>query len=281
VVHGKGIEPSERGEEAYQVIVKIVCPNCNFSKEILEERIPPAVKWATCPQCKNRFQFRNAVALSVVDSGPAESGVQAQRDRILSAWERRSDIGLWGGVSQTLKAVLFSPTHFFKHTAVEGGLKEPLAFGLLTGSLGMMFEIFWQFLFVFVGKGLTVFADTLFGPYAMIGAFLGAMALCPFLTFFAILMTTLITHVLLILVRGGRNGFEATFRVTSFCQAAQVWGVVPIIGGLIGAFWFFTTQVIGLREMHEISYLRVALALMIPLVFILLLLVLLLVQGWI
>jgi hypothetical protein len=260
-------------------MVKIVCPSCNFSKEIPEERISPAVKWAICPQCRNRFQFRNAEPLAVVAPGPPETGVQTKRDRILSPWERRSDIGLLGGASQTLKAVLFSPTDFFKHTAVEGGLKEPLAFGLLTGSLGMMFEIFWKFLFL--GEGRTVFGDTLFGPYAMIAAFLGAMAFCPLFTFFAILITSLIMHVLLIPVRGGTNGFEATFRVTSFCQATQVWGMVPIIGGLIWAFWFFAVQLIGLKEIHETSYLRVAVALITPLVFILLLLVLMMVKGWI
>ncbi len=258
------------------MIVKIVCPNCNFSKEIPEERISPRVKWATCPQCKNRFQFRKTVP--VVDSGPTETGDGAKRHGILSPWERRSDIGFWRGVSQTLKAVLFSPADFFKHTAVDGGVKEPLAFGLLTGSLGMMFEVFWQFLFK--GENIGIFTDTLFGPFAMTGAFLGIMAFCPLFIFFAILLTSLITHVLLMVVRGGGNGFEATFRVTSLCQVTQVWGVIPFIGGLIGAFWFFVAQVIGLKEIHDTSYLRVAMALMIPLFFILLLLVMALALEW-
>jgi hypothetical protein len=274
--------------------VKIVCPNCNFSKEIPEERIPPGVKWVTCPQCKNRFQFREAVPVvdpSTVlklpfaeaqgsrraDSGPTERENGAKRHGILSPWERRSDIGFWRGASQTLKAVLFSPTEFFKNTAVDGGVKEPLAFGLLTGSLGMMFEVFWQFLFM--GENFGIFTDTLFGPYAMTGAFLGIMAFCPFFILFAILLTSVITHVLLMVVGGGGNGFEATFRVSSLCQAAQVWGVIPFIGGWIGAFWFFVAQVIGLKEIHDTSYLRVALALMIPLFFILLLLVMAVALG--
>jgi hypothetical protein len=252
------------------VIVKIVCPNCNFSKDIPEERISPTVKWATCPRCKNRFQLRKTVPVAVIDTGPTETGDGAERHRVLSPWERRSDIGFWPGVSQTLKAVLLSPTDFFKHAAVDGGFKEPLAFGLLIGSLGMMFEVFWKFLFV--GEDIGIFADTLLGPYAMAGAFLGLMAFCPLFIFFAILLTSLITHVLLIVVRGGGSGFEATFRVTSLCQAAQVWGVIPFIGGWVGAIWFFAAQIIGLKEIHETSYLRVAIALMIPLFFILLLL---------
>jgi hypothetical protein len=261
------------------MMVKIVCPNCDFSKEIPEEKISPSARWATCPQCSNRFQFRNAVPLPVIDQRPAEAGDRTEQNRTPSPWERRSAIGILAGVSQTLKAVLFSPTDFFKHTAVEGGLREPLAFGLLTGSLGMMFEIFWQVLFT--GEGLSVFGETLSGSYAVMGAFLVAMAFCPVFTFFAILMTSLIAHVLLIPVRGGRNGFEATFRVTSFCQAAQVWGVVPVVGGFVGALWFFAAQLIGLKEIHETSYLRVGMALTIPLVLILVLLVIIVVQGWV
>jgi hypothetical protein len=154
---------------------------------------------------------------------------------------------------------------------VAGGVKEPLAFGLLTGSLGMMFEIFWHMLFM--EEGIAVFADDLFGQYAIVGAFMGAMALCPVLVFFAILITSVIVHLLLIVVRGGGNGFQATFRVTSFCQATQVWAVIPFVGGLVGAFWFLIVQIIGLKEIHDTSFLRVAMALIFPLVFVLLLLV--------
>jgi hypothetical protein len=252
------------------VIVKIICPNCNFSKEIPEGRISPRAEWATCPQCKNRFQFRKTTLVVTADAGPTQTGNETKRHGILSPWERRSEIGFWPGVSQTLKAVLFSPTDFFKHTAVGGGLKEPLAFGLLIGSLGMMFEVFWQVLFM--GENIGIFADALFGPYAMTAAFLGIVAFCPLFIFFAILLTSLITHALLMVVRGGGNGFEASFKVSSLCQAAQAWGVIPFIGGLIGAFWFFVTQLIGLKEIHDTTYLRVAMALMMPLFFILLLL---------
>jgi hypothetical protein len=265
--------------------VKITCPNCHFSKEIPEERISPGAKWATCPQCKSRFQFRKTTPIKMVDpsellkprSTSSLIGGRTKRHVILSPWERRSDVGFWPGVSQTLKAVLFSPKGFFKYTAVDGGVKEPLAFGLLVGSLGMMFEVFWQFLFV--GEDIEIFGDTLFGPHVMTGVFLAIMVFCPIFIFFAILLTSLFTHMLLMMVGGGGNGFEATFRVNALCQAAQVWGVIPFIGGLIGTFWFIIAQFIGLKEIHDTSYLRVAIAFMIPLFFILILVVMALAAG--
>jgi hypothetical protein len=75
----------------------------------------------------------------------------------------------------------------------------------------------------------------------------------------------------LLVVRGGENGFEATFRVVSYSQATQIWGVIPFLGGFIGGLWIIIVQIIGLREIHETSYLRVILALLIPIALILLL----------
>ena len=37
--------------------VEITCPNCRYSKQLAEDRIPPGVRWATCPRCKERFDF--------------------------------------------------------------------------------------------------------------------------------------------------------------------------------------------------------------------------------
>ncbi|OPX37866.1 MAG: hypothetical protein B1H13_12185 [Desulfobacteraceae bacterium 4484_190.3] len=67
------------------------------------------------------------------------------------------------------------------------------------------------------------------------------------------------------MVRGANNGFEATFRVVSYSQAAQIVGVIPFLGGWIGGVWQLIVQIIGLREIHETSYLRVILAFVIPL----------------
>jgi len=248
------------------MIIKIICPKCHFSKELPHDRIPASARWATCPQCKQRFELEQASPVLGIDSGPAQKDVEGEVvGRILSPWERRTEHGIWAGISRTSQAVLFSPKSFFKHTAVEGGLKEPLAFGLLTGSAGMMFEIFWQFLlFGEIGDTLSSLVDTLWGSDATMLLSLGIMALCPLLVLITILITSIILHALLSLVRGGKSGFEATFRVVSFSQSAQLWGLIPIVGSLIGAVWLVAVQMIGLRQIHETSYLRVAMALMIP-----------------
>jgi len=44
--------------------------------------------------------------------------------------------------------------------------------------------------------------------------------------------------------------------------------LVPFIGRFIGWLWHFIVQVIGLREMHETSYLRTIIAMILPIVLI-------------
>lgn len=38
--------------------MKVVCPQCNFSSEIPEDKIPENAQLATCPKCQHRFRFR-------------------------------------------------------------------------------------------------------------------------------------------------------------------------------------------------------------------------------
>ena len=145
--------------------------------------------------------------------------------RIPSPWERRTEHGIWAGISRTSQAVLFSPKSFFKHTAVEGGLKEPLAFGLLTGSAGMMFEIFWQFLlFGEIGDTLSSLVDTLWGSDATILLSLGIMALCPLLVLITILITSAILH------RASCLGARREERVRSDLQGCILFTIGTTLG---------------------------------------------------
>ena len=262
------------------MIIRIICPKCHFSKEVAHDKIPAGAKWATCPQCKLRFELERVAPVLGKESGPQGKEPEPGTGRILSPWERRTEHGIWAGITRTTKAVVFSPKIFFKHAAVEGGIKEPLAYGLLTGSTGMMVEVFWQLLlFGEIGDGLSSFLDSLLGSEATILFSLGAMAICPLMVLITVLAMSAILHVFLSLVRGGKSGFEATFRVVSFSQSAQLWGLIPVAGSFIGALWLIVVQVIGLRQIHKTSYLRVAMALVIPVAVLLVLLAVMVISG--
>ena len=44
--------------------MKLVCPNCNFSKEIDAAKLPPGIKRATCPKCKQKFDINTDDAMA-------------------------------------------------------------------------------------------------------------------------------------------------------------------------------------------------------------------------
>ena len=243
--------------------VEITCPKCNFSKSIPEEKIPAGVRWATCPQCKNRFAFAPPEAGPGPEQEQKEIGEQGRVERRAPPWENRSELGLWQGIYQTFKGVLFSPDKLFSTMTHKGGIMEPLAFGLLLWSIGSMFGFFWQFLIMF--GGLISLDHDLIGQFAWSLIFLIIIVISPLFVTITIFLTSSILHLLLLVVRGEKNGFEATFRVISYSQATQVLGLIPFIGGLIGSFWLLIIQIIGIREIHNTSYLRVILAFFIPL----------------
>ena len=232
--------------------IEITCPKCQYSKRLAEEKIPPGVRWATCPRCRERFDFTR----DLDRAGRKSNG------RILPPWERRADTGLRKGIVQTAKQVVFSPRTFFRHTASEGGLWEPLAFGILFGSIGLMLELFWQFL---MGEGsLSSIEIDFIGDYGTSIVFLAAAILCPLAATAMICMTSLIVHLLLTVVGGARNGFEATFRAVCYSQATQFWTLIPYVGGVIATLWLVVVQIIGIREIHGVSYTRVLIAFFVP-----------------
>jgi hypothetical protein len=163
---------------------------------------------------------------------------------------------------QTLSKFMFSPKKSYGAMAVRGGLREPLAFGLLIGSIGVMFTFFWQFVIASTG-GVVPSGDL---PLSVTSPlfFLLLIFLAPALSLVGLFVWSFIIHVLLFLVRGNTNGFEATFRVIAYSQATQVWSVIPVVGGFIGWCWRAVIQIIGLKEAHRISYGKIFVALLIP-----------------
>ena len=242
--------------------MEITCPNCNFSKQIRQERIPAGVKWATCPRCDQRFELVLPATGMPPPQGPVRGTPESRPLRGVAPWEDRAEIGLWPGIFQTFKAVLFSPGDLFARLSYREGIKEPLAFALLFGSLGTLFALFWQILLI--SGPILPFDLGLADEFGFVVLFMAMAVFVPLFVTLAVFVSSGVLHLLLLLVRGGQNGFEATFRVMAYSQATQVLGLIPFIGGLAGSLWLLVIQMKGVREMHETSYVKVILAFLIP-----------------
>jgi len=231
----------------------ITCPQCNYSKDVPDEKIPPGVRWIRCPRCGARFEFER------------KADEEKEKPATSIPWQQRTERGLWDAAIGTIKGVLFSPRATFSKMPVAGGWREPLAFGLLVGSIGSMFTFFWEFMAAATGLFNPVWSVSVSVSSPFI--FLLLIFLSPLFVAVNLFLSSILIHILLFLVRGGRNGYEATFRVVAYSQATRVWSVIPLLGGAIGWIWRSIAYIIGLKEAHETSYARVILAFLIPFIF--------------
>lgn len=224
--------------------IEITCPACKFSKTVLAEAIPAGAGWVICPSCKHRFEFTNP------DAGP-EPGEDAP-------WERRAELGLWRAIYLTFVSVLFSPSAFFRKITPGKGMTEPMAFGLLSGSLGFMFGLFWNFLLV---SGVIMsFSDRFLEQVPLNWVFLFVLILSPVFVLMDMFIKAGVIHVLMLIFRDGKGGFGGTFRTITYGQSTKVLSLIPFIGGVVGWFWNLIIVIVGLKEMHKTSRLKAATA---------------------
>jgi hypothetical protein len=66
-------------------------------------------------------------------------------------------------------------------------------------------------------------------------------------------------HAMLRLMRSGERGFEATFRAQTYSNSSLILAVLPY-GYLGGILWGLVLLVIGLKNVHRTSWLKVAMA---------------------
>lgn len=182
-----------------------------------------------------------------------------------TAWEEGTK---WScnGLMTTLKESLFSPSEFFRKMNVTGGLANPMLYALITSMFGWMGYYFWEIIFHDTFHGyLPATAQQGFDLFAETGLAVKAI-LTPFMLMIGLFLCSGIIHLLLLIVRGAKNGFEATFRVVSYCSGANLFLLLPLCGAFLSAIWTLVLVVIGLREAHDTSGGKAAFVVLFPLI---------------
>lgn len=228
------------------------CPHCG--KEISEGQ-------SFCQHCGARLA-EAAFQLPVSEPGPIGGG------REKTPWEDREARGFFGGLFKTLNETLFRPSEFFKKMSVTGGLTDPLLYALIIGMVGLMFSYFWQIALKSAMQGMLPGMQAAAGQnlfFQGIGMTILAF-LSPFLVILGLFISSGVLHVFLMMVKGARNGFEATFRVVAYGYSANIFLVVPFCGGLLAGVWAIILYIIGLREAHETTGGKAAIAVFLPVI---------------
>jgi len=218
------------------------CPHCG--KEIVENQ-------AFCQYCGGRLD----------EAGPAASGGRSK-----TPWEDRETIGFLNGLFRTVRETLSRPSTFFSKMPVTGGLADPLLYALIIGMVGLMFFYFWDILLHdsfqnFMTPELRAAAgrNALRGKDAPFAA-----VLTPFLLLIWLFIAAGMLHLFLLMVRGAKAGFEATFRSICYCVSPLLFLVIPACGMPITAVWTLSLVIIALKEAHEISGGKASFAVLFP-----------------
>lgn len=180
-------------------------------------------------------------------------------------WERREELGFVPAFVETLKLVLLNPAVAFAAMKKEGGLSDPLLYGVIGGSIGFIISLLWNILFGSIGA----FTDR--NPIAgAIGAGVGmviCIILAPLFIAVCLFIGSGILHLCLMLVGGANRSFETTFRVVSYTVGStNPIAIIPFCGGVVAAIWNIVLECIGLAKAHEITTGKAVIAVLLPVI---------------
>jgi hypothetical protein len=198
------------------------------------------------------------VAVPGVSAAAAGSGLP---------WEHRAQLGFVKAWFETVSLLITRPADAFTMMKPEGGLMDPLLFGLIGGCAGSIVSFAFQLLLRSV-PGLPrndIYSD-LFG----LGAgtlFIISAILTPLFVILGLFIWGGVLHLCLMLVGGANRSFETTFRVACFASgAANLFSMIPMCGGLIAAVYHIVLNCTGLSRAHQTTTGKALLAIFLPMI---------------
>lgn len=162
-------------------------------------------------------------------------------------------------ITRTFKGLLLNPAEEMKRLREEP-LEEAFVYYLL---LSAVFVVLMAVASVII-TALTMHVSSAFMIIYIFGYIIGAYIGC----FIGLIIGSVLLHVFVYCL-GGRKGIEATMKaaIYSFTPIALL-GWIPV-AGIIGSVWSLVLEAIAIRDLHEISTARAAIAVILTLLFVL------------
>ena len=180
-------------------------------------------------------------------------------------WENRQTRGFFPAFFDTLVMVLTKPTEAFVAMRREGGLADPLIYGLIGGCFGCL--VYTLFMLVMPSVGMMGDHGNSLGGIIGGGFGIISIILIPVGLTIGFFIGAAIVHVCLMIVGGANQSFETTFRVLCFTIGSTYpLFLVPICGAFISGIWGLVVEIIGLARAHETDIGRAVLAVFLPVI---------------
>jgi hypothetical protein len=191
-----------------------------------------------------------------------------------SPFADRARVGFFSGFFETWKLVATQPERFFARVRSDQAWTAIL-FGVIASTVGTLFSAIYAF---FTGQQalvamqqmaeklpeeqarfMKIYAQALTG-----GALTAQVLLAPVLTFVSIYVAAAIVHLVLLLLKGGHRGFDATLTAVAYTSGLSLLLAVPACGGLLAGVWSLVSLVIGLGAIQRCGTGKAAAAVLAP-----------------
>jgi hypothetical protein len=163
------------------------------------------------------------------------------------AWEGEG--GVLARLWHTTWQIMLHPVRTLSAPAREG-LKWPLSYGLILGTLASVSHLFWS-----RALGWSELSSTL----AVV-----MMLLVPVQVLLSLFLTAGVIHAMLFILGGAKQGYRATFRALAYTQAAGVWLLIPVLGIALALVWGLVISTGAVAAAHGIGKGRAFTAFMLP-----------------
>jgi hypothetical protein len=154
---------------------------------------------------------------------------------------------------------------------VTGGIGGPLLYGVIAGYVGLLASARYSFVMRATIGSVGTFGDNpqLDRYMSMMSSgmgLIGQVVFGPLAVVIGLFVVSAIVHVCLLALGGATSGFEGTFRVATYAEAAMVIRIIPVCGDLIAVVYYIVLAIIGVAEAHRISGAKAAAAVLLPFV---------------
>lgn len=177
-------------------------------------------------------------------------------------WPPPEDGSVLSAFGETWKSATLDPGAFFGRLPSTGGTGAAVLYYLVIGILTAGVSLFWDLTGIFTGAA----GDEALAAELGMGAVdpLVGFLISPLVLAIGLLVAAGVSHVVLLIFGGARNGFTTTLRVFCFAYSPMIFGVVPFLGAIVGTIWMVVLAIIGLREAHQTDGWKAGAAVLLP-----------------
>ncbi len=240
-----------------RILIMKNCPNCGFQLNGYEKRCP------NCGYDLEGYKEENVEGINSEISEPEKPQIPFS-DTSQPFFDR---------LFLTMKLVLLSPSEFFSTYNFKSQIGSGLLFAVIMGQISGIFSFLYNLIlrgsmFILLSKWAHIPQRAMVtqGILSVVGGLFGIIFI-PIGVIIGVFITSGVYHLLLMVVNGAKNRFEATINVVSYNTAVLIFSIVPFCGNIIGYIYRIILDIIGLSKVHETSTGKAAFAVLLPILF--------------